>query len=238
MVFTEETFVVGLLSLTAALGVLFALLLFMKPKKSSLGELNNLVQLSLVQLGKKVAKVEGGISYVLHRVEASFSELNRLQAFQEAEGEALSALTSSIKELFRAQTKIAKILKTHEGKLSDLSEKHLQVERQVSAYGKKMKGVTPPLEGAGPMFREEDVSIARLTPTEMTVLKVLHLSGPKTAPEIREVIGKTREHAARLMKKLYREGYVVRNTDVMPFSYSLSERIKKSFEFSVKEEQP
>jgi len=229
-------FFLGLLSFTAAFGFLLALLLFRRPKKSSLGELSDLVQLSIVQLSKKMAKVEESVSYALHRIEASFSELNRLQSFHEAERETLSALTANIKELFRAQTKFAKILKVHNDKLSALDEKRIQLEQQVNAQDKKMRGLTPRLEEPSPTLEGGNVSIARLTPTEMAVLKVLYRSGPKTAPEIREVIGKTREHAARLMKKLYREGYVVRNTDVIPFSYSLSERIRKSFEFSVKEE--
>ncbi len=78
----------------------------------------------------------------------------------------------------------------------------------------------------------KDIKFARLTATEMKVLKVLATSGPKTASEIREIIGKTREHSGRLMKKLFLEGYVERDTTTIPYTYRISKRIKDSLELS------
>ena len=77
-----------------------------------------------------------------------------------------------------------------------------------------------------------DIKFAKLTATEMKVLKVLATSGPKTASEIREIIGKTREHSGRLMKKLFLEGYVERDTTTIPYTYRISKRIKDSLELS------
>ncbi|HDD70352.1 MAG TPA: MarR family transcriptional regulator, partial [Candidatus Bathyarchaeota archaeon] len=62
--------------------------------------------------------------------------------------------------------------------------------------------------------------------TELTVLEMLSSEGPKTAPEIKERIKLSREHTARLMKKLYEEGYLERDTNKIPFKY----RIKKEME--------
>ena len=50
--------------------------------------------------------------------------------------------------------------------------------------------------------------MAALTDTEITVLEMLSKEGPKTAPEIKERVQLSREHTARLMKKLYEEGYL------------------------------
>jgi DNA-binding Lrp family transcriptional regulator len=58
------------------------------------------------------------------------------------------------------------------------------------------------------------------------VLEILALEGPKTAPEIKDRIKLSREHTARLMKKVYEEGYVERDTGKIPFKY----RIKKEME--------
>jgi predicted transcriptional regulator len=50
--------------------------------------------------------------------------------------------------------------------------------------------------------------------------------GEGTVPEIRAAINKTREHTARLLKKLYDKGYVDRNTSGMPYRYSIRKEIR------------
>jgi hypothetical protein len=67
------------------------------------------------------------------------------------------------------------------------------------------------------------------TPTELQVLTLLANEGPKSAPEIGRVVGRSREHTARLMKKLFEEGYILRDQSRVPFRYSLVERVKQSF---------
>lgn len=72
------------------------------------------------------------------------------------------------------------------------------------------------------------------TPTELEALSLLAREGAKTAPEIGRLVGRSREHTARLMKKLLDEGYVLRDQARVPFRYSLSERVKQVFEESPK----
>lgn len=67
------------------------------------------------------------------------------------------------------------------------------------------------------------------TPTELQVLTLLVSQGPKSAPEIGKLVGRSREHTARLMKKLFDEGYVRRDQTRIPFRYSTVERVKQSF---------
>jgi predicted transcriptional regulator len=67
------------------------------------------------------------------------------------------------------------------------------------------------------------------TPTELQVLTLLANEGPKSAPEIGRFVGRSREHTARLMKKLFDEGYVRRDQTRIPFRYSTVERVKQSF---------
>jgi DNA-binding MarR family transcriptional regulator len=63
------------------------------------------------------------------------------------------------------------------------------------------------------------------TPTELQVLTLLAEEGAKSAPEIGRLVGRSREHSARLMKRLYEEGYVRRDQSRIPFRYSLVERV-------------
>ena len=64
-----------------------------------------------------------------------------------------------------------------------------------------------------------------VTSTEKIVLDYLLLEGPRTAREIEVKIGKTREHTARLMKKLWQQGYVERETNRIPFTYRASDAL-------------
>jgi len=81
---------------------------------------------------------------------------------------------------------------------------------------------------------KRDKAMASLTETEVAVLEFLSAEGPKTAPEIKEKVGLSREHTARLMKKLYEEGYLERETGRLPFKYS----VKKEMEKLLKKSEP
>jgi len=48
-----------------------------------------------------------------------------------------------------------------------------------------------------------------------------------TSRDIQITIKRTREHTSRLMKKLYENGYVKRNTESKPYTYSISEKGKE-----------
>jgi DNA-binding MarR family transcriptional regulator len=69
--------------------------------------------------------------------------------------------------------------------------------------------------------------MAALTETEITVLEMLATEGSKTAPEIKDRVRLSREHTARLMKKLYEEGYLERETGKIPFRYSVKKEMEK-----------
>jgi DNA-binding MarR family transcriptional regulator len=72
-----------------------------------------------------------------------------------------------------------------------------------------------------------DKAMAALTDTEVIVLEMLSIEGSKTAPEIKDRVKLSREHTARLMKKLYEKGYLERETGKIPFRYSIKEEMKK-----------
>jgi predicted ArsR family transcriptional regulator len=80
-------------------------------------------------------------------------------------------------------------------------------------------------EAVIPIRKEK--ALAPLTETEVAALKMLAQEGPKTAPEIKERIKLSREHTARLMKKLYEEGYLERDTSKIPFKYSVKKEMEE-----------
>jgi len=80
-----------------------------------------------------------------------------------------------------------------------------------------------PLDAPIPL-QQRDV-LDQLTPTEFDVLTLIDEMGEGSVPEIREKIQKTREHTARLLKKLFDRGFIDRNTSRMPYRYHLRKEI-------------
>jgi DNA-binding CsgD family transcriptional regulator len=109
-----------------------------------------------------------------------------------------------ISELEQAKTKFASL---HQG------------EPTVETPAKR-----PPLGG---VVREGDV-LSSLTPTERETLEILSREGAKAAPELGRRLSKSREHTSRLMKKLYLEGYVDRESNRAPFRYRISETARSA----------
>jgi hypothetical protein len=72
----------------------------------------------------------------------------------------------------------------------------------------------------------EDI-FQQLTETEMEVLEMIVDLDEGTVPEIRGKIDRTREHTARLLKKLYDRGFIDRNTSSMPYRYSIRKEIRE-----------
>ena len=61
---------------------------------------------------------------------------------------------------------------------------------------------------------------------EDSVTHVLKLitSGPMTSRDIEVTFGKSREHVSRLMKKLFEDGFVGRDTSARPYRYTITEK--------------
>lgn len=55
------------------------------------------------------------------------------------------------------------------------------------------------------------------------VILGLIVERPMTSHDVQIIIGRTREHVSRLMKKLYQDGLVERNTKTKPYAYSITE---------------
>jgi len=79
----------------------------------------------------------------------------------------------------------------------------------------------------GGVVNEGDI-LSSLTLTERETLTILNIEGSKAAPELGQRLRKSREHTSRLMKKLYLEGYVDRESNRTPFRYKLSETARSA----------
>ncbi len=162
----------------------------------------------------------------------------------------LGAVTYKTDVLSSRREDTAEKLKGHTRKVSDLAAKvetfsriEQKVYAQIEEMSKKVEGViakqkslmkkiaevpaAPEMKIKAPIPIKRERALAPLTETELSVLELLASEGKKTAPEIRARIKLTREHTARLMKKLYEKGYLERDSRKMPYTYRIKEEMRR-----------
>jgi len=163
----------------------------------------------------------------------------RTEAISSKSDKALSKAEEAVKRALALEGKAAIILEDREKALARLDEVDKKVRdvvasqetlaAKVSVMEEKTRQLSmvpeAKVEAVIPIKREK--VLAPLTETELSVLEMLALEGPKTAPEIKDKIRLSREHTARLMKKLYEEGYLERETSKIPFKYSVKKEMEK-----------
>lgn len=78
-----------------------------------------------------------------------------------------------------------------------------------------------------PIPIEDKKVLGSLNQTEFKILMILEELEEGTVPQIKKRINKTREHTARMLKKLYDQGYIDRNTNSTPYKYYLRREVKE-----------
>jgi dsDNA-binding SOS-regulon protein len=164
-----------------------------------------------------------------YKVEAVDSKSDRMLGMMGDMGKRMSTAEAKVSADSEGREKLAFRLAEFESKTRDIiasqeaaTTKIVNLEQQARQFSAVPEAS---LEGAIPIRREG--ALAQLTGTEVAVLEMLASEGPKTAPQIKERVRLSREHTARLMKKLYEEGYVERETSKIPFKYSAKKEMEK-----------
>jgi len=168
------------------------------------------------------------------------AQAERVRALEEqdqaARAEDLRAIEDLRSEIGSVRTQLTDLSKTDEGLLGSYDALRTRMDTLASQGAEIMERVgrlesaglgsafaKGPEESAVPIGKEK--AIASLTVTELSIVELLAAEGEKTAPQIRERIGLTREHTARLMKKLFASGYVERATGEVPYRYRLKKEM-------------
>ena len=177
------------------------------------------------QLKREAEKLE----LVAYKVEAVSSKNDKALKRAEEVEKRLVALEPKIGVGLKDREKMSARLNEADKKLRDvvasqeaLAAKISDVEKQAQQF---LMIPEARVEAVIPIKREK--ALAPLTETELSVLEMLAMEGSKTAPEIKDRIKLSREHTARLMKKLYEEGYLERDTSKIPFKYRVKKEMKK-----------
>jgi chromosome segregation ATPase len=158
---------------------------------------------------KRIDSIEKSVAPLDTRLAATVEDTQRI-------GSVLTETDSKFQTLKAEQETLG-------AKVASLQE---QLEKRSTLPEAKVEPVIP---------IRRDKAMSALTETEISVLEMLAAEGAKTAPEIKERVQLSREHTARLMKKLYEEGYLERETDKIPFKYNIKKEMER---FLKKPENP
>jgi DNA-binding MarR family transcriptional regulator len=209
---------------------MFALFSRRKNEQDHVDEENiDVARLFFDSFSNRVGNVEDSLKRMSSEIEklkvsidrSQLSDLVLLERIQKAEGlvrESL-ALTKEAVEVSREVKETSAVNAVPPAIKSEPSVGPTRFEMDEAALSRRVLAPTGEL-GSLPSIT---------TPTELQVLTMLANEGPKSAPEIGRIVGRSREHTARLMKRLFEEGYIRRDQTRIPFRYSLVERLKQSF---------
>ena len=182
----------------------------------------------VVSVDSQFQRQKDRVLFVAQKMENALLENKKVaKKVEEYEGR-LTDLTRLTADIPQIEEKVSGQLKEMRNEVVGIKEAQDKVMKKLVEIEKiKQEAYVPEvkIKAAIPIKKEE--ALAPLTETELMVLETISKEGEKTAPEIREKIGLTREHSARLMKKLYKDGYLERDTHKMPYVYRLKEEMQK-----------
>ena len=223
-------FLIGI-TLILLLGTISALILYYKKimrinmeYKKSKGIVDNII----ISINSQFRKQKNRIFLISQKIENIILENKKVEKKIEDYENRFFILSKNIENSPRIEKKISEEMTELNNEIQTLKftqEKFLKKINEIENM--KQENIIPEIkiESAIPIRREK--ALEPLTETELSVLETIGKEGEKTAPEIKEKIGLTREHTARLMKKLYKDGYLERDTHKMPYIYRLKEEMEK-----------
>ncbi|TFH17700.1 MarR family transcriptional regulator [Candidatus Bathyarchaeota archaeon] len=170
-----------------------------------------------------VRNITFGFTRQVKRMESELGKIERetLQAKYMA-SEALSAKQGNSDEALAGLEKVKEL----SDRVNGIEESIETMKKDLSKIASQPRVVIPANPVDAPIPVQGDDILQGLTETELDVLKRIVDFGEGTVPEIKEHIDKTREHTARLLKKLYDKGFIDRNTNSMPYRYSIRKEIR------------
>lgn len=172
---------------------------------------------------ESVSNITSGFTRQVKRIEADLRKMegDAAQARYIAT-EALKVGRGSNEATLQGLEKVKELGGRVEGIESNMEK--VRAELQKLAAQPRVAPITAQVDAPIPV-QGEDV-FHKLTDTELEVLQMIMDLDEGSVPDIRDKINKTREHTARLLKKLYDSGFIDRNTSGMPYRYAVRKEIR------------
>jgi len=183
----------------------------------------------VLSFDRELRRTAEKLEIVGYKIEGNAGKIeSTLKRVSEVEKKILPLETQVIEMPKHDQT-LSVMLSDISAKVAVFEETQSKLKTQVETLSRQVEGlsISPEIKGEQVIPIRRDKALATLTVTEIAVLETLSAEGPKTAPEIKGRVKLSREHIARVMKKLYEEGYVERETEKIPFRYSVKKEMEQ-----------
>jgi len=215
--------------LAATVGAAFEYCRQIRKAQKEYEKARDAVENIVLSFNRELKREADNLEVVAFKVEGTAAKADNSCRKADTVEKKMAPLESSINNLTESNTHVLAQLTEIDMKTRSVEAAQETLKTKITALDEQMQKLTVIPEGRNepviPIRR--DKAIAALTDTELAVLEMLSTEGPKTAPEIKERVQLSREHTARLMKKLYEEGYLERETGKIPFKYSVKEEMGK-----------
>ncbi|MCW4046260.1 MAG: MarR family transcriptional regulator [Candidatus Bathyarchaeota archaeon] len=231
--------------LTVFLGVLVVVTVFasveyyrrLREAQKEYEKAKSAVEDIVLSFNRELKREAERLEIVAYKIEGSSAKADantkRVDAFEKR----IEPLENQLGEIAKTQAAVLSQVSEANRKVQSLEAEQEALKSKISGVEEQLQKLTAvpdiPIEPVIPIKR--DKAMSALTDTEIAVLEMLFTEGAKTAPEIKERVQLSREHTARLMKKLYEKGYLERETGKIPFRYSVKKEMEK---FLKKSESP
>ncbi len=205
----------------------------------------NFIEDIVLSFNRELKRESDKFDTMVSRVEGSYNTANvsfrkaenieqQLGALSQSHQAISQTVTQNLSDYTQNNSTVLSGLSGIEAKLKDIESTQETLRNKITVFEEQIKkiSVVPPQNETRndivlpPIPIKRDKALAALTETEITVLELLAKEGAKTAPEIKEIVQLSREHTARLMKKLYEEGYLEREAGKIPFRYSIKKEME------------
>ena len=197
-----------------------------------------------VSFGRKMRNQENGISLTAERLDRLSSEDENVLRKMDTHERRLAEMTNKVEKTLESRSKMMAEVEAIEEKIGQVVSTQETIKQRIEATEETVKQKIEELEKARSkrartrakqkiitaISIKGEKALAHLTEYQVKILEILATEGEKTAPEMKDKIGITREHTARLMRRLYDEGYAERDMRKMPYVYRIREEAREIME--------
>jgi hypothetical protein len=176
----------------------------------------NVIGEVIISFDKQIQRLEDHIKVATYKTEV-ISESAKISRKLEERENCLNALVPKVSNVSEMEERVKIQLDNMQKRIDDVVKVQSELEQRLTEVPEIKNETVIPIK------RER--ALAPLTETELRVLEIIADGSAKTAPVIKNSIKLTREHTARLVRKLYEEGYLERETESTPYKYRVKEEM-------------
>ena len=183
----------------------------------------------VLSFNRELKREASRLELMAYKVEGNTAKANTSLKMADIIEKKIAPFESKLKLISENDANILSKIAEVDGKTQNIEAANQTLKTKIAEVEEQIQKLSaiPEIKSEPVIPIRRDKAMGALTDTEIMVLEMLSAEGSKTAPEIKERVQLSREHTARLMKKLYEKGYLERETGKIPFRYNVKKEMKK-----------